>query len=207
MKCGRVILLVLTAIIVQAPLAYAGPIIIDIVSEAYRVSGCPYSQECYDISSTEPIHARGAWAFTSVSDSQVVLETQVTQALLVGGSLAEVVFRSRASGFAETLVSGRTGTGSWYVRLQDITTGDWLFDMDCGGAGGPSCSESYSLWFVDGHEYKLGASVYTADSEPMYARVIMPFTTAPDRSSTALLMGIGVVGVLVGVAAWRKRRQ
>ena len=209
MKCGRVILLVLTAIIVQAPPAYAGPIIIDIVSESYRVWGCtvpwPPPSYCSDISSSEPVHSALGYAGTRVSDSQVVVEAGVAYAQM-SQSRAEFVFRPRASGFAETSVDAGRSSGmvQYSMDLQDITTGDWLLQVrssDCWWT--LSCSESHSLWFVDGHEYRVGVYVSQDSDDRGGVRVTMPFTTAPDPGSTLLLLGIG----LAGLRAWRRRRE
>ena len=207
--------LALVAVLILAAVpAYAGPIPIDILSQHYRIEGSyrhPPLDEHYLVFGTESVYSPHyprdqSQASRSFADSQVFVKT-LSDPGAEGQSLAEMVFRPRASGSADILVSAGgwpTTDSDYWVKLRDLSTGGWLMDLyETGDDLWYDWDMTFTRSFIEGHQYHLFVQVRNRNQNFVQATVTMPFTTAPDPGSTLLLLGMGVVGL----AAWRKRRE
>lgn len=210
MRHARGLLVLLTVLVLQSAIAYAGSIPIDIVSQYYRTQGFCMTAKClYDVSGTESVYSPcyppdQSRATIDLVDSQMIM-TAFRDPGAEGNSLAEMVFRPRESSFADVLVVAGgwpVGDVEYSVTLQDISTGDWLVDLySRGDFPGFQYRQTLTLAFNDSHEYALTVYARNRNFDYVYSTVTMPFTTAPDPGSTLLLLSIG----LAGVSVWPRR--
>jgi hypothetical protein len=114
---------------------------------------------------------------------------------VVGGDSAQLTFRPSASSVLEMHADGPLAIGGEFdVTLRDLTSATTLFSFGTGDLHRDTVVKDFESAVDSSHTYLLFASVETWAGYT-YGLGDMTLRAVPDSSSTALLLGIALIGL------------
>jgi hypothetical protein len=157
----------------------------DVLSQSYSIPQNPFGDDASAIINPESISVHVFhWAF--------------------GASIAQITWRPSESSILDLSISGGTGPepglGTWWVTIEDLTTGTTLVSDQAhpvfpGQKPAWENDDHFSVPVDSSHTYLLKDLAGYGTTDGAGDTVDMTLSSAPDGSSTTLLLGIALAGV------------